>query len=135
MSDTAVERGAASSEAPSLVLRGLDGGFRGIERRLRVGESVVLGRSRQCGFAPVVSFGGIVCETEVQRLRRMSREHARVSFCNLRHVEVEDLSRNGTLVNGQRVQRLVLDDLGEKSATLELAGFRVLLELWLPGPS
>ena len=135
MSDTAAERSAASPEAPSLVLRGLDGGFRGIERRLRVGESVVLGRSRQCGFAPVIAIGGIGCETEVQRLRRMSREHARVSFCNLRHVEVEDLSRNGTLVNGQRVQRLVLDDLGERPATLELAGFRVLLQLWLPRSS
>lgn len=131
MSDTRLE---PKPVPPALVLRGLDGGFRGMERRLRVGESVVVGRSRHCGFAPLIAQGGISCEAEVQRLRRMSREHARIYFLNLRHVEVENLSRNGTTVNGQRVHRIVIDDLHEKPATLELAGFRVLLQIAAPEP-
>jgi hypothetical protein len=129
MSDSRAELARLSAGFPLLILRGLDGGFRGMEKRLRLGESLVMGRSRQCGFAPSIERSGISCEVEVQRLRRMSREHTRISFCNLRHVEIEDLSRNGTLVNGQRVQRLVLDDLQEKPATLELAGFRILVQL------
>jgi pSer/pThr/pTyr-binding forkhead associated (FHA) protein len=119
------------SQVALLVLRGIDGGFRGLESRIRLGESLVLGRSRQCGFAPRITEGGISCAAEVQRLRRMSREHARISFCNLRHVEIENLSRNGTAVNGQRVHRIVMDNLHEQPATIEVAGFRVLMQIIL----
>lgn len=116
---------------PDVKLRvhGLDGGFQGHERVLEIGEALVVGRSRGCDFFPQIKEGGITTQAEVVRLRRMSRRHCKVSFCSPDHIEVEDLSRNGTIVDGRRVDRLILRDLHLRAATIDIAGLRLMLEL------
>lgn len=123
----AIPRGPLGGPA-RLRLRGLDGGFEGCEHFLSLGQSIVLGRSRSCDLYPQLIAGSIGCEAEALRLRRMSRQHVRISFCALHHVEIEDLSRNGTRVDGTKVERVVLSDLLRRPAMLEIAGFRLVLD-------
>ena len=50
----------------------------------------------------------------------MSRKHVRISCYDAENIEVEDLSSNGTFVDGQRTDRVVITDLRERSHELLL---------------
>ncbi len=56
---------------------------------------------------------------------RVSRRHARVSYPERGRIEIEDMSRNGTFVNGSRIQRMRLAELSGE-------GVEILLELPTP---
>lgn len=71
----------------SLLLRVIAGGKRGEEIRLGKGE-FFFGRSSQCDYHIDIEL--------------ISRKHCVVRFCG-DHFEVEDLSQNGTFVNGKRI--------------------------------
>ena len=60
--------------------------------------------------------------------KTVSRKHARISCYDADNVEVEDLSSNGTFVDGERIDRIVITDLGERSHEL-LLGTRERLRL------
>ena len=44
----------------------------------------------------------------------------RISYYNANSIEVEDLSSNGTFVNGRRIRRVVITDLRDRSHELLL---------------
>ncbi len=96
----------------SIRLLGRGGLFAGEEARILLGQCLVLGRSRSCDLsvARTTPFQRLGRE-EVERhasYRRISRKHVRICLVEPDVVEIEDLSTNGTLVNGHRVNRIRL---------------------------
>lgn len=105
-------------------VRGLEGAFSGCEKKVRLGETIFVGRSKDCELHPKAN--GAVGLAAL--CKKMSRKHMRVSFCNPEHIEVEDLSSNGTFFNGKRIDRIVLRDLKESPAVFDLLGGTVIVE-------
>jgi pSer/pThr/pTyr-binding forkhead associated (FHA) protein len=93
-------------------LLGEAGLFKDEQVAVRLGESVYVGRSRVCTLS--------VVRTKISRkmgrgaledhpsYRKISRKHFRVTLLSEELVEVEDLSTNGTAINGHRVDRMQL---------------------------
>lgn len=120
---------------PRLRVRGLKGFLAGEERLLSVGEELVVGRSRQAGLSVRLSPRFLEREDrpEIQRstsFQSVSREHARIRYLHRDLVEVQDLSHNGTFLDGRRVDCVAVTDLRERSHVISLgAAERLLLEL------
>lgn len=111
--------------ATQLVVRGHGGVLAGTEHTLARGETLIVGRSRTCDLS--------LRNTDAFRHREdaakllMTKEFNRVSrvHCEIRYredgqVEIRDLSRNGTLVDGERVGRRHVVRLGGSRAQIEL---------------
>lgn len=100
----------------SLTLRGIHGLLANEAVSIRLGESVVVGRSRKCDFCTRFSKTFLTATEEEQfamldtrSFLRVSRRHVRITFLSPSCVEVWDLSNNGTWVDGNRVDRIFLD--------------------------
>jgi pSer/pThr/pTyr-binding forkhead associated (FHA) protein len=111
----------------SLTLRGTGGLLAGEVRRVRLGETVIVGRSRHCGFSLKKTKAFLLAEDREPLLRdpgfrKVSRQHVRISFVNRGMVEIENLSRNGVRVDGKRIDRLVLLDVAERPHRVDLGG-------------
>lgn len=96
------------------LVRGASGLFRGESATLRIGQSVVLGRSRSCGLsvarsAECLRLGQEALERHPS-YRRISRRHLRISLVSRAVLEIEDLSTNGTVVDGYRVDKRWIED-------------------------
>jgi pSer/pThr/pTyr-binding forkhead associated (FHA) protein len=106
------------------VLVGAAGLVEGEEYSLPVGATVLIGRSRSCDISLQRCKAWLETEEEVrsedQDFKTVSRKHARISCYDPENIEVEDLSSNGTFVDGERVDRVVLSDLREHSYELLL---------------
>ena len=106
------------------VLAGTDGLVRGVEFPIEYGATVVVGRSRSCDLSlqRLDSWESLKPEEQNQEkdFRAVSRKHVRISYYNANSIEIEDLSSNGTFVDGKRVKRIVLTDLRERSYELIL---------------
>ena len=100
------------------VLVGVDGFVAGEEHSLEYGSTVVIGRSRSCEVSLQRAGSWLALSPEerdaAKDFKTVSRKHARVSYYNANSIEVEDLSSNGTFVNGKRIKRLVITDLRER---------------------
>ena len=103
-----------------LRLEGVEGILAGESVPVELGQSVVVGRSRRCDLSARKSRRFRKADEAEQRalledrdFNRISRLHARVSYLAHDRVEIWDLSKNGTYVNGRRVDRILLDDLGD----------------------
>jgi len=100
------------------VLVGVDGFVAGEEIPLQYGKTIIVGRSRSCDISlrrcprwrelPVEER-----ETEAD-FKTVSRKHLRVTFYNANSIELEDLSSNGTFVDGKRIERILISDLKER---------------------
>lgn len=53
---------------------------------------------------------------------RVSRRHVRVSFPEPGRIVIEDLSRNGTWLNGSRIETVRLNELPPDGVEILLAG-------------
>jgi pSer/pThr/pTyr-binding forkhead associated (FHA) protein len=94
----------------------------GVRRVLDPGDSIVVGRSRSCDISLRRS-RGFQAHPDPERLldsddfRRVSRVHCEISFAKDGTVEIRDLSRNGTEVDGTRVVgRRVVEPNGDRVA-------------------
>lgn len=121
---------------PALVLRAQDPAVQGETLRLALGETVVCGRSRQCGWSLKRTLPYLEDrDGSRERLRSsigftsVSRRHCRISFLAPDLVEVENLSTNGTLVDGRPVDRRMLTDCRLRTHTVQLGPQGVVLEL------
>lgn len=98
-------------------LWGEKGLYEGEQVAVCLGEAVVVGRSRVCSFSVVRTAAGKKLGREALEkhasYRQISRKHFRVSLLSPDLVEVEDLSTNGTSVNGYRVARIQLKIAGD----------------------
>lgn len=110
------------ADGPMLV--GVDGFVRGEEYALQYGATVILGRSRSCGISLRRCKAWLALDPEKRNAEKdfqtVSRKHCRVSYYDAVGIEVEDLSSNGTFVNGERTVRIVIRDLRERSYELLL---------------
>jgi pSer/pThr/pTyr-binding forkhead associated (FHA) protein len=104
-----------SAQGPILV--GVRGVVEGEEYPLKYGASVVIGRSRSCD----VSLRDCKRWREAEEAgarpeegsKTVSRKHVKVTFHDAGSIEVEDLSSNGTFVDGKRIDRMVITDVKE----------------------
>ena len=102
---------------PTLTLTGVDGTFRYDRVDLKIGQSVVVGRSRSCELSLRRSKVFLAADEEEQRrllddklFLKVSRRHVQVTYLAEGHVEIWNLSKNGTWVTGARIDRLLLPE-------------------------
>lgn len=121
---------------PSLLVRAADAAAQGETIRLSLGESLLCGRSRQCGWSLKRTLPYLEdADGARERLRgtlaftSVSRRHCRITFLAADLVEVENLSPNGTLVDGRPIDRLVLTDCRMHAHRVQLGPEGVVLEL------
>lgn len=92
------------------VVEGRTGLFKGEHAMLHLGQGIVVGRSRSCDVSVARAAECLKLSKEAlehhSSYRKISRKHFKVSLISADCLEVEDLSTNGTLVNGHKVQRL-----------------------------
>ena len=116
------------------VLVGMEGFVQGEEYPLWRGATVVIGRSRGCDISlrrcrSWLALGAE--ERDDQRdFKAVSRKHVRISHPELGRVEIEDLSSNGTFLDGVRIDRIVITDLRERSHELILGTAEKLRLEW-----
>lgn len=115
-------------QSERLSLKGVDGLLQGEQIDIHVGQSVVVGRSRRCDLSLRRSKHFRLSNEAEQRqilamksFLKVSRRHVRISFLAKGKVEIWDLSRNGTFVNGKRVDRLLLGEFGDRIVNIRLA--------------
>ncbi|MEK7485152.1 MAG: FHA domain-containing protein [Planctomycetota bacterium] len=115
-----------------LVLKGIEGLVKGEEYNIELGETVVIGRSSKCDICLKYLY-----EDEEQKnpggkqFNTVSREHIRISFHNLTTIEFEDLSSNGTYIDGKQITSHIISDAIVKNHQLQLGAkekFLVMLE-------
>jgi pSer/pThr/pTyr-binding forkhead associated (FHA) protein len=96
----------------ALKLTGIAGFCKDRELLIEQGGEAVLGRSRDCALrltarvpdepAPARPYKGDAGKQE--HLLTVSGRHARIRFAAADDIEIEDLSKHGTFVNGRRVE-------------------------------
>ena len=121
-----------SGQGPVLV--GIKGVVQGELFPLEYGKSVVVGRSRSCDISlrncknwTASEEGG---EEPESGSKTVSRKHLKISFHNANSIEVEDLSSNGTFVDGKRIDRVVLTDVREKAHEVQMGAGEVFRLEW-----
>jgi len=106
------------------VLVGTDGFVDGEQFPLDRGSTIVIGRSRSCDISLRRCPSWLAQDQEKREtdddFRTVSRKHIRISYYDNSNIEVEDLSSNGTFVDGRRISRTVITDLRERSYELLL---------------
>jgi pSer/pThr/pTyr-binding forkhead associated (FHA) protein len=119
-----------------LSVRGLGVLAEGQNVKVSLGETIVVGRSRHCDWslrrAPTYLMsepGGRARIQDDLAFNSVSRRHARISYISSEMVEIENLSGNGTLVDGKLVDKIVLTDLREKGHRIQLGPRGVILEV------
>ena len=119
-----------------LSVRGLGDLAEGQNVKVSLGESIVVGRSRHCEWslrkAPRYLKSPISERNEINNdlaFNSVSRRHARISYLAPDMVEVENLSGNGTLVDGKIVDKIVLTDCRQTPHRIQLGPKGVILEL------
>ncbi len=112
-----------ANEGPVLV--GVSGVVEGEVFPLEYGKAVIIGRSRSCDISlrdcarwQELEDAGTVEETA----RTVSRRHVKLTYHNAASIELEDLSSNGTFVDGNRVDRVVLSDVKETAHDVQMGG-------------
>lgn len=101
------------------VLIGIAGHVKNVRYPLEYGKTVVVGRSRSVDLS-LQQMDSYLNMTDKEReedraVRTVSGRHFEVTMYNLKAVEIVNLSPNGTYVDGKPVDRLLVDDLAQKS--------------------
>ena len=100
--------------AGRLVLCGAYGTFKGKKYLIHQGQSVCIGRSHSCDICLDASSSKKDEKHEEQEGRQfqtISRKHLQITFKSETNVELEDLSANGTVVDGEKIDKIVLTDV------------------------
>lgn len=119
-----------------LTLRGTGELGTGENLKISLGETVVCGRSRHCDWSLKRTPTYLKAEngereeiTNSMTFRSTSRQHVRIAFLAPDMVDIENLSNNGTLVDGNLVDRIVLKDCATATHTIQLGPQGVMLRL------
>lgn len=101
---------------PTLV--GLGGHVKNEQVALEYGKPLLIGRSRKCEVS--------LRRSEIYRkmkpdqrekdvaLKTVSSQHFKITMFNLGSIEIVNMSENGTIVDGQAVQRVIITDVSNK---------------------
>ena len=110
--------------AGSAVLVGVKGLVEGEVYKLDRGTSVVIGRSRSCDISLRECKRWQEAEAAGEPVeegpKTVSRRHLKISYLDDDNLELEDLSSNGSFVDGRRVDRLVITDVKETPHEIQL---------------
>ena len=116
------------------VLTGVEGFVRGEEYPLWRGATVVIGRSRSCDISLRRCRAWLELtpnsREDQKDFKTVSRRHVRISYRGPDNIEIEDLSSNGTFLDGQRIDRVAMTDLRERSHELLLGTHEKLRIEW-----
>lgn len=118
---------ASTKSSCYVLLRGT--GLLGEGQTLRIseGQSVVAGRSRWCDWS--LKRSPAYLKSSGSQRRRLqasleftstSRRHVRITLHNAKKVEIESLGGNGTLLEGEPVERIVLEDVTQRPYSLRM---------------
>jgi pSer/pThr/pTyr-binding forkhead associated (FHA) protein len=123
----------------SILVRGVRGFLRGEERVLHVGDECVVGRSRAADLSLKRAKRFLERPDRLQiakseRFLAVSRRHVRIRFLHPDVVEVKDLSANGTLLDGRRVDCVALTDLRSRAHEIGLGATEAVRLEWRPAP-
>ena len=120
----------------ALTLRGTSPMGAGQCITIRPGETITCGRSRHCEWSLKKTSTYLDGDRETRAALRknvsfasVSRKHVKITFLARDMVELENLSTNGTFVNGHRIDRVVLYDCFERAHTIQLGKRDVTLRL------
>ena len=124
-----------SDNSPKVVVKGMKGFLASEQEIMEVGDVIVVGRSRSADLS-VRRSARLLKRDDIDELMRseaflsVSRRHVQIHYLHPDLVEVKDLSRNGTFVDGKRIDCIGLTDLKQRSHVLALgAAERLLLEM------
>ncbi len=113
---------------PRLLVAGHGGVLAGERRALLPGSTLVVGRSRTCQLSLRRCRAFLRLRSPRQRallasagFQRVSRVHCEIAYLPDARVEIRDLSRNGTLVDGRRLTRPLVLVPGDASIEVVLA--------------
>ncbi len=106
-----------------LVVKGLRGFLGGEEKRVKVGETLIVGRSRRAGLSTrrakkLKARPDWEMVIGTAAFLTVSRRHTRIEHVRPGVVEITDLSSNGTYLDGKLIARETLLDLAEKTHIL-----------------
>jgi pSer/pThr/pTyr-binding forkhead associated (FHA) protein len=106
-----------------LVVKGLRGFLGGEEQRVKVGEALIVGRSREAGLSTRRA-KKLKARPDWEKVigtaafLTVSRRHTRIEHVKPGVVEITDLSSNGTYLDGKLIARETISDLAEKAHIL-----------------
>ncbi len=114
-----------AEEALHLKLTGIAGFIKGESFSLKPGSINVIGRSRSCDISlREVKQSHEESDPEGAKedhYKTVSRQHVRISFKGNDEVVIEDLSHNGSFLDGERIKTSAsITDLARKSHELRL---------------
>lgn len=119
-----------------LTLRGLGPLGEGETLKLSLGETIVCGRSRHCDWSLKRTPAFLMADEEEREalrgslaFRSVSRRHVRIAFLAADMLDIENLSTNGTFVDGHKVDRLILKDCITEAHEIRLGPAGVVLRL------
>lgn len=112
-----------ADDALHLKLTGIAGYIKGEGFSLKPGSITVIGRSRSCDISlREAKHGHDDPEgAKEDHYKTVSRQHVRISFKGEEEVVIEDLSHNGSFLDGSRISgSATIADLARKSHELRL---------------
>ena len=121
-----------------LLLRGIGGLCEGEILSVDYGETIIIGRSSSCDFSMKKCEKYLLLDPEQKdsekHFQTVSRKHVRLSFYNATSIEVEDLgSSNGTFLDGQQIDRVIINDIKECTHELLLGTREKFVLEWTAG--
>ena len=116
------------------VLIGVKGIVQGETFPLEYGKAVVIGRSRSCDISLRNCRRWLETEEAGQppeeSSKTVSRRHLKINFLDADTVELEDLSSNGTYLDGKRIDRAVITDVKDTAHEVQLGAGETLRLEW-----
>jgi pSer/pThr/pTyr-binding forkhead associated (FHA) protein len=117
-----------------LMLTGVSGVVEGEEYKIESGKSAVVGRSRSCDFSLRNCKRWVETENEEnassESSKTVSRKHFKVTVKDACHVEIEDLSSNGTFVDDKRVDRHIITDIQSQPHEIRMGASETFRMEW-----
>lgn len=111
-------------------LTGVAGHFKGEAYRLEYGKTVTVGRSREADFCLRRSEAyralGAAEQEGDNAAKTVSGKHFQVTMYNLNSIEIRNLSANGTWVDGQRIDVMMVDDIAQHAHEIRFGEQEIL---------
>lgn len=109
---------------PKLMLKGITGLVKDESFPIEAGQNVTVGRSRSCDISLKACKAYAMMDPEArdkdEGLLTVSRKHVKIRFARPESIELEDISSNGTYLDGKKVDKIVIADLQSKPYELRL---------------
>jgi pSer/pThr/pTyr-binding forkhead associated (FHA) protein len=108
----------------------VSGHFKSEVFRLEYGKTVTVGRSREADFClrrseAYRALGSAEQEAD-NAAKTVSGKHFQVTMYNLNSIEIRNLSANGTWVDGQRIDVVMVDDISQHAHEIRFGEQEIL---------